>query len=347
MPLRQLFRFNISVSQFRFWGTLLILCLGAVAAAVSWLLIHTLPTVTATDQYGLPIICLTFMLAGLWLITHQESVNSIQLCILLVGATYMLFDLHATGLPRDLSEDRFGAGIPWFSLGTILAYLGLQPHNALRFGIFYNAIALLISFWHFRTGISQAQFNSVLQFHAANLSILTLITFFGRMQQQFNVVQRQAHTDALTNIENRRAMQQHLEQIHNSNTPYVLIMLDVDHFKSVNDHYGHPFGDIVLRELAFCLSNLTRHGDHVARWGGEEFLVLANNTSLEQAQELAERLRKGILEANPGGIRITVSIGLASRKTNETLEQTLARVDVALFSAKKSGRDQIRSTQIG
>jgi diguanylate cyclase (GGDEF)-like protein len=211
----------------------------------------------------------------------------------------------------------------------------------------YNLGAIgisVVTFWD--NDIGELGLNALIQFHAANLIFTGFIAVFGQMRQHYNSVQQQAHTDVLTGIQNRRFMQRHLEQVHANQQPYAVLLLDVDFFKQLNDHYGHAFGDVVLRELAFTLEGLTRQGDHVARWGGEEFLVVAKNINLEQARFFAERLRKAVLEANPGGVRVTVSIGVALRRPEDNLENVLARADAALYRAKNNGRDQVRSTVV-
>ncbi len=125
-----------------------------------------------------------------------------------------------------------------------------------------------------------------------------------------------------------------------------MILVDVDRFKNVNDQYGHAFGDVVLREIAFALESHSRSQDLVARWGGEEFLIAVLDSNLEQTLLLGERLRLSILNANPSGLRVTVSQGISQRYQDDLLEQVLARADTALYNAKNSGRDQVRSTLV-
>jgi diguanylate cyclase (GGDEF)-like protein len=120
-----------------------------------------------------------------------------------------------------------------------------------------------------------------------------------------------------------------------------VLLLDVDHFKSVNDRYGHQMGDQVLTGIARLLSEHTREVDVVGRWGGEEFLIICTET-LEPALQLAEKLRRAVQShvfALVG--QKSASIGVAMFRAGEAVSDTLARADRALYSAKESGRNRV------
>ncbi|MDX2142793.1 MAG: diguanylate cyclase [Rhodospirillaceae bacterium] len=160
----------------------------------------------------------------------------------------------------------------------------------------------------------------------------------------------QAATDPLTGVPNRRsfdsAARREVERARRYAKSFTVIAIDIDHFKRVNDTYGHDVGDIVLRSMTkTCLEKL-RITDVLARLGGEEFAVLLPETSLEAAIVLAERLRVGIattpIESVKGQINITVSLGVAQFALNEpTIDLTLKRADEALYKAKREGRDRV------
>ena len=122
----------------------------------------------------------------------------------------------------------------------------------------------------------------MLQFYLANTSILGMLWILGRFRQSYSRMHQIAHTDSLTGIVNRRSMQIQLERALSSGMSFGVLLADVDHFKRINDQYGHAMGDQVLRELAFVLENYTRQSDIVSRWGGEEFLILAPVVDLER-----------------------------------------------------------------
>ena len=156
-----------------------------------------------------------------------------------------------------------------------------------------------------------------------------------------------ASTDSLTGIANRSRMQQTLEQEISRARRYLdanfsLVLLDVDYFKAINDHYGHLKGDQVLRQLAELLANQVRETDIVARWGGEEFMLLLPMTPLQNAGIFAERLRGRIANTDfslDKGVR--VSLGVAEYQKPEGLDQLFQRVDQALYRAKEEGRDRV------
>lgn len=162
--------------------------------------------------------------------------------------------------------------------------------------------------------------------------------------------ERLALTDPLTDLPNRRAGQAHLERVWQSSlrnaTPCAALAMDIDRFKTINDHKGHAIGDQVLRELAAVLKGAIRGEEIIARMGGEEFLMISDNLSLGKAVMAGERLRRHIEAAgfitDNGGLSITVSIGIAVRETTmRHSAEMAAAADRALYAAKRAGRNQI------
>ncbi len=158
-----------------------------------------------------------------------------------------------------------------------------------------------------------------------------------------------SHTDALTFLPNRKRIIGNLQrEVMFSNrygTPLTISMLDIDHFKKINDTYGHVAGDAVLRKLAMELRDHIRHPDSIGRYGGEEFLVVLPHSTVKAATEQAERLCKHVrsicIESGGNEIRVTISIGIAQYKIHkEDWQEFLSRADNALYQAKDNGRDQ-------
>jgi diguanylate cyclase (GGDEF)-like protein len=180
----------------------------------------------------------------------------------------------------------------------------------------------------------------------------------GRLKQRIQeLVQRNA-VDPLTSVFNRGHFDEQLRQqsaiARAARLPMGLLFIDADHFKSVNDTYGHAVGDVVLKRLAMILSQSIRGEDLVARYGGEEFVVLVSNPSEAAMAALGERVRIAVererIPVDRATIRVTVSIGgsLATPPLDEsTAEQLLAVADAALYSAKEGGRNQVRIQVIG
>lgn len=166
------------------------------------------------------------------------------------------------------------------------------------------------------------------------------------LDQRSQTLEERVKKDPLTGAYNRAGIEDSLTTaVHNwkyKQLPLSLLLLDVDHFKDVNDKHGHAVGDDVLRELSALVSDNIRAGDHFARWGGEEFILLCDNTKLPHAKELAEKLRKLIsVNSFSHQLEVTVSIGVAQIKRNETLEALFNRADRALYRAKESGRNRV------
>lgn len=157
-----------------------------------------------------------------------------------------------------------------------------------------------------------------------------------------------AQTDALTGLLNRGAFEEilrrELGRSERSQARLGMLLLDVDYFKLVNDAHGHLVGDDVLRRISDALRVGTRPADVLARFGGEEFVILLRNTVLDVAEEVAERLRADIaaLTDLPGSVNLTASFGVAVSQPGETAGQFLVRVDEALYRSKREGRNLVR-----
>lgn len=172
-----------------------------------------------------------------------------------------------------------------------------------------------------------------------------------RLQKAIRELANLSITDSLTQLHNRRHFdniaKEEVARAQRTGTPLALMMLDIDHFKQINDRYGHPFGDECLRQVAAILANrIQRAGDLAARYGGEEFIVLLPTTELHTAQQLAERIRQSVedlrLPHNSGDVRLTLSIGVASFTPEHSIDELLHCADKALYAAKHAGRNQVQ-----
>lgn len=157
---------------------------------------------------------------------------------------------------------------------------------------------------------------------------------------------QEAQTDPLTGLLNRRALDIALEKRSAAGSPFSIALFDLDHFKAVNDTYGHDTGDLVLKSFADHLSQAFRKGDIVARLGGEEFIIVLDDTNPQEARDICERLREGFasksLRTNDGRcLSVTVSGGIASWRNGGDLWQLVAEADAALYQAKHQGRNRL------
>lgn len=163
------------------------------------------------------------------------------------------------------------------------------------------------------------------------------------MHNQVNYFKDQSTIDSLTGIANRRALDTLLHQWIEQQHAFTLIMLDVDHFKKINDTYGHTVGDYVLKYFVNEIKSITRAQDLCFRYGGEEFIVILPDTSEQNAYDMTERLRQKLEVTNsPSGATITISAGICSfPKTATSAEELLELADQALYEAKKTGRNRV------
>lgn len=160
------------------------------------------------------------------------------------------------------------------------------------------------------------------------------------------IIENMSVTDQLTKIYNRRKLDEALEtemvRYNRYKSDFSVILLDIDHFKNVNDTYGHSEGDRVLVELANILKNNTRSTDTVGRWGGEEFLIIAAGTDSKQCLFLAEKLRAAVQDHDFGlAGQITISLGCARYKYGDTIAHFIVNADNSLYKAKQGGRNRV------
>lgn len=152
-----------------------------------------------------------------------------------------------------------------------------------------------------------------------------------------------ANRDSLTGAMTRRNFENQMAILIKSDTPASLIILDIDHFKSINDTLGHPIGDSILKEVVNCLRACVRREDCIGRLGGEEFGVLLPKTASSEAMIVADRLRTMVMQmrlATPEHPQVTISLGIAERDHKESSESWVKRADLALYAAKRSGRNK-------
>jgi diguanylate cyclase len=169
------------------------------------------------------------------------------------------------------------------------------------------------------------------------------------LRMELSEARKKAEIDALTQLSNRAAFDAHLGHLVALGAllgkPPWLMLVDLDHFKSINDNYGHPAGDEVLRQVSHCLSRtFLRKQDFVSRYGGEEFAAVLLDVTQEQMTRFAERVMESVreLSVEHGGqtMKVTLSLGLASLRPGEPVASWLGRADAALYRAKREGRDR-------
>ncbi|MBI1173645.1 MAG: diguanylate cyclase [Sideroxydans sp.] len=263
------------------------------------------------------------------------AVNS-QLYALLVAFAFVIFfscAMLVLGLMALYSGHQFAR---YFLLASIASMVGTTITTLSVWG--------LVSFadWKFRA----VEIGMLVD---ATLLALALANQFRSIQVEHMRAEQRAARDPLTNLNNRRAFLENALPIWSTSRrngrDLSVIMLDLDHFKSINDQYGHAAGDLALVATAKVLASSAREGDIVARWGGEEFLFLLPETRLEAANALAERLQKAILcirvPVGNAEISLTASFGVADSTNQDSLESLISKADACLYQSKKNGRNRI------
>ena len=164
------------------------------------------------------------------------------------------------------------------------------------------------------------------------------------------IVSNQALVDGLTGLANRRSCEEtlaaELARVERFGGPLAVVIADLDDFKDVNDHFGHPTGDVVLREFARTLEDGIRDVDLAARWGGEEFVLVLPGTDADGAAHLADRIRRAletrlVLSVDGEPIQVTASFGVASFPESSSAQTLLGAADEALYQAKGAGKNRV------
>jgi diguanylate cyclase (GGDEF)-like protein len=288
--------------------------------------------------HRLHIVLLTAIVAAPWLGAAsrniQAAINFSALAIIYFGVAYDLY-LHA----RNQMRLRFPILL---ALPVLLGGMGYGS-RALRAIVSPDSV------------LSEMSTNSALNVGGAIAYIVLGLAFHAMLMtlvvsRLFDELRKLSLHDALTGLLNRRAMEETLEarvrSSRRNGDGFVVMMLDLDYFKRINDDFGHAVGDLALKHVSKLLQDALRDVDRLARFGGEEFVVLMPGATLSQAQPVAERLRE-LLAANPlpletSRVTMSVSIGVAEwRGHNDDASELLLRADSALFQAKVQGRNRV------
>ncbi|WP_102348784.1 GGDEF domain-containing protein [Bacillus sp. Marseille-P3661] len=236
-----------------------------------------------------------------------------------------------------------------FLIPSILI-MNLYPNWKVIIGsaIFYTALKFATEFSH-DLHIDVASMTPLILSSLVNWSIhLTIGYFINKSYKLLLQVEELTITDSLTGIYNRRYFDLFLEKAvqinQRSKSPLIIMALDIDHFKKLNDTYGHLCGDEALKHIATIIKRNVRGSDAYVRFGGEEFAIILPNTTVEEGKIIAERIRKIIenttFSYNKKDIVITISIGIAVYN-GEKIEKFIDMADKALYKAKANGRNQV------
>ncbi len=304
-----------------------------------------------------------FCLACAWAFWRQTiPIRLVERVTFAGGAGFALAQLaYALYASDDLAARTTITEVSYLTLAVlyVAAHLVFDSRNALRVSLALYAAGIAIVLVRIPSeiygGLSFEEVSWLLRMHAFMGAVIAIAYAWSYINDQFSqqraetkAMHRLAHTDQLTGIANRRQLYSEIhketEEASRYERPLAMILFDLNHFKRVNDTYGHDRGDVVLREVVRVIEPLLRKTDRLGRWGGEEFMILAPESDITQAGWLAERIRASIAEHEYGFTPgVTVSLGLAQYKTGETPEALITRADEALYKAKTLGRNRTES----
>ena len=322
---------------------------GAVEAVVAW--VYAGAGVASCGMFALLLRRpFTERLSDPFLVVPQMIVHSaIALAVVLwapgvgVPLLMMLLIVHAFGAMRVSPLHVLGTSV-LIAAGVAAVIVGGHLHVELPMA---NTGQRVVSALWFALVLARS---TLLDLYGAQLRDV-LVQRNASLQARFKKMHRRATRDGLTGTLSRRSVMELLEQQHRrlelTGQSFAILLLDIDHFKQVNDRFGHPIGDEVLRAFARRAMAEMRASDRLGRYGGEEFLAVLTATEDASAAHLAaERVRDGVFR-HPWGrlhpdLRVTVSVGVAVCRPDESVDALLARADAALYAAKGAGRDCVR-----
>jgi diguanylate cyclase (GGDEF)-like protein len=336
-----------------------VMAVGVIFLLLSplWLLVDALMLPQGVQRYtlaGRVVMMLGFAALVWWAWRSEENIRRIRRIRFCAGALIALpalfYALVLSVLPSGTNQALVGYGFIPFLLVAALSVFPFTLLESLLAGILLQA---LLVFAQHVNGSWMTPAGLEAQWLLATLLVVALTANHFQLSLLLRLY-RQATHDALTGLLNRGAMERRLAEIEREEArtgkqvPYALLMLDIDHFKRVNDTHGHSVGDKVLREFARLIALQVRAGDFVARYGGEEFVVVLLGADAENAAYVAERIRQAVEGAtlfdhdgNP--VPVTTSVGVACPEVPLGSEATLKIADDRLYHAKESGRNRVCS----
>lgn len=325
--------------------------LASLATLAVWLYALRFGDSTPFNLYGLPAVLL-YDLGVTWAIAARRVTPSATepVTLSVLGLLFCARLLSEVTLPIDVAAS--------FTQERILVLIGLAILSLLVLGTRRAVLAIAALFTLQTAGevarlvlhgaVTPATLARLAGGQLMLLTILGLLTVLAHYRRWWHDAEGLARTDPLTHVPNRREVQGSLQAALAAPGPVCVLLLDLDRFKALNDAFGHAAGDDVLRKVAELGQARLRPEDTLGRWGGEEFLAVLPGTALEDAVEVAERLRGAIAEhVFPHGARVTVSVGVAQREAGETEAALVERADAAQYAAKRAGRNQVQAAPPG
>lgn len=334
-------------SHIKYTAGLIAMPSGALGCFIGYRFAVAAASPNPADVWGLPVLGGYLAIAALWLWWRPRTQPRLEQTGFVLLALYLLAALgfqlltHAGG-----AQDLLGPRSYWLFFVYLLAFVVWEARPALYacLTIIMSLTALLVIALTTRVPVHPVPLDAFVQLLLASIAYVALHAGFAQLRTQYVHMRDLAFTDALTGCFNRRRGNTLLDearvQAQNRARPLSVILFDLDHFKRINDEYGHAVGDTTLQAVARAVRAQQGKRDQLCRWGGEEFLLICPERSIEEAQVLAERLRAHIAHIRLGRDRhLSASFGIACHRRGDTLDTLLNRADHAMYRAKDNGRN--------
>ncbi|GGK93219.1 GGDEF domain-containing protein [Deinococcus radiotolerans] len=328
--------------------------LGALACAAA--LGSQYPDVDPLDAWALPtltliLVCLRVLLSRAVIITA----TAVQVTFMATAA-YVLLALNHQFSVLTVTSMALMENTYWFAVIYVAAFLVYEPRQATRVAGLILALATLICAANLLLTVPQAARINLIGPCAQFLlvgGVLTLMqATLGVQRTQYQAARAAALTDPLTGVANRRAAEERLAHLTRTGETYTLVLFDLDHFKRVNDMHGHAMGDLVLRGVADITRRHLPDGSLMARWGGEEFLLILPEQRDKHLRPMLDQLRSDLRHHRYGTVNgVTACFGVATAATAEDPVRVVERADLAMYRVKQQGRNDVhladlRRTQV-
>jgi len=286
---------------------------------------------------------LTMGIAGTMAIIYYQFSKNNKFIISYVSIVYFFFLIILTAFGMAHNN-----AILWVMIfPQMLIAIGGIKFGSLMGSIFITTLYIILNYPEFINFMDVAIYDNSLKIQVLTITIAAY--FFSVVMETSRLVAKKqldiiAYKDPLTGLSNRRSAYKKMSELVSNERDLTMILLDIDHFKSINDKYGHSVGDDAICIVANKIRNVLREEDIACRWGGEEYLVVLPDTNEEDAYFVAERIRKSIessiMKIEDKDVTMTISAGISSRKNIKDYERLIEEADKYLYQSKLEGRNK-------
>lgn len=303
------------------------------------------PYVDQFMEVVLPIFCI--YIAVVWILVYLH--RFIRICEFISLGIFTLYHcVRIYTFIGQIEDHVVNVYAFWSPVYFFYVFMVLERKYALSFSLFIHLVTIIMGIPYFHQPLA---FDTLMQFYVSTILYTLILFYFQKLVAVYiesDILRKNAYYDSLTEIGNRRLIDNWLEdevkRCHKTNGVFSIIYFDIDFFKKINDNYGHNVGDSVLIEFSSLVKAHIQPSDFFGRWGGEEFMIILRNRTLDEAKRFAENLREIIENHSFRYVgKVTASFGVTSLKRNDLPLTLLKRADKALYRAKNSGRNLVKA----